>query len=529
MRAVKDEWVRERSALLLVATFTLLACACRLPLLFTGIWRDEGSTFFDVTAPTVARMLREISATEITPPGFFLLMRGWVTLFGTSETMLKIPALVFGTALVPATYALARAFGSRGPALLAAGFAAFSLTAVTLSTEARAYTCCALLGAVAVTLGLRYLGPDGGPGSLAAYLGVAVALVYVHYTGLVLIASFAFGCLAFAPSRAAWRKLALFEGANVIVACAIAPWLPHAAGARHAVFLERPGGASFIGRFVEQFGFVLPVDYMHVQYAFLFVSALVVFGVRYVARGSDARPMGEARFVAASLTLLAGTCIETALSLHEQRYMFAFTPLANALAATLCWALLAPVFAPRAGPVTRVLALRAAFGAALAASVLVGIPKQARAFERPYSVDRSGVRRLAAETLPWGKGRTLVVVAPDYLAPTVAYYLRERPGLTLVGIPQWDSPEHPRCCTESWYDPHMASILSRRIHVAASHGYATIAYVYDRNAYDEGPLRYTKIFELRNCLTRTLTVVGERRYDGSKERIGLTLFRAPQK
>jgi len=529
MRVLRDEWARERSALPLLAAMTLLAFACRLPLLFTGIWRDEGSTFFDVTAPTVARMLREISATELTPPGFFLVMRGWVTLFGTSETMLKIPAFVCGVALVPATYALARALGPRGPALLAAGFAAFSLTALTLSSEARAYTSCALLGAVAVTLGLRYLGPDGGWASLAAYVCAGSALVYVHYTGVVLIASFALGCIALAPAHAVWRKLLLFEAANAIVACAIAPWLPHAAGARHAVFLERAGGTSFIGSFIEQFGFGLPVDYMHVQYAFVFISALVIFSALYVGRGFGARPIEEARFAAASIALLSGTCIETLLSLHEQRYMFVYTPLANGLAATLCCALLAPLFALRRGRITGAAALRSVFGAALLASVLAGIPKQARAFERSYGGDRSGVRRLAAEALPSSEGRTLVVVAPDYLAPTVAYYLRDRPELTLAGIPQWNSPEHPRCCGEGWYDPHMTRALARRIAVAASRGYATIAYVWDLGAYDEGPLRYTKTFELRERLLRTFTVVDERRYDGSKERVGLTLFRAPHK
>ena len=72
----------------------------------------------------------------------------------------------------------------------------------------------------------------------------------------------------------------------------------------------------------------------------------------------------------------------------------------------------------------------------------------------------------------------------------------------------------------------MAAALSARIIASVGHRYTAVAYIYDLGADDEGAARYSKIFDIRRRLARALQLSEERRYDGSKERVGLALFHA---
>ena len=65
-------------------------------------------------------------------------------MFGNEVWAIRLPALVAGIALVPATFAFARVLYGRAAGLLAAAFVAASSTLVEYSTNARGYTLVAL-------------------------------------------------------------------------------------------------------------------------------------------------------------------------------------------------------------------------------------------------------------------------------------------------------------------------------------------------------------------------------------------------
>ncbi len=510
---------------LAIATIVAVGLLCRLPMLFAGVWRDEGSTYYDVVAPTLAATLREIKLVEITPPLYFLAMREWLAVAGVSDVSLKLPSLACGVALIIATYGVARSLGSRAAAIVAAGFAALSASAITLSTEARPYTLTAFLGALCTLAAYRYFA-TGSRRTLALWSLGAIPLTYVHYTACVLLGAFAVGALAFAREPLARRRLVAFYAANAGVALVFAPWLPYAAKVREAKFLEPGAHVSLWSRFVEQFGFVLPVDFMHVQYTYAFLVALALapfFAGRRLPRDRD--DALETRRIVATIALLAGTIVETALALHEQRYLLVFTPLAYGLLAPLCLAALAPAVAFVRGRQPRPEPVRTVFALLIAATLVAGIPAQFRFDAKLYGHERSGLRRLSGEGLT-SDARTLIVVAPDYLGPALGYYLRERPGARLAGVPLWSGPEHSRCCGESWSSPALVDDYASRVR-AASARVDRIAYIYDAAAVDEGDVPYSKTFALRARLMRDYPVLAERIYDGFKERVGLTLLRAP--
>jgi Dolichyl-phosphate-mannose-protein mannosyltransferase len=94
-----------------------------------------------------------------------------VTAFGTAPWAIRLPALLAGIALVPATFALARVLYGRAAALLAAALVASSSTLVEYSTNARGYTLVALATVVAFIAATHVLEDD----SIGAWAVIVVA------------------------------------------------------------------------------------------------------------------------------------------------------------------------------------------------------------------------------------------------------------------------------------------------------------------------------------------------------------------
>ena len=99
--------------------------------------------------------------------------------FGESPWSLRLPAVLFGVASVPATYAVARLVASRTEALLASLILAVSYHHVWFSQNARGYTLIGLLALLSTWALVRLL--DGGSWRLAwAYALFAALAAYAH-------------------------------------------------------------------------------------------------------------------------------------------------------------------------------------------------------------------------------------------------------------------------------------------------------------------------------------------------------------
>src|SRR5688500_2353889 len=103
-----------------------------------------------------------------------LLAKASVSVFGNSPWALRLPALLAGLLLVPATYAVARAiYGSRA-ALVAAALVATSGMLVLYSTNARGYSLVALAFLLLLLLAMRLLA--GAPTRLWITFAIIAAL-----------------------------------------------------------------------------------------------------------------------------------------------------------------------------------------------------------------------------------------------------------------------------------------------------------------------------------------------------------------
>ena len=165
--------------------------------------------------------LRGVQATENTPPLFYAM--AWICdrLFADLK-LIRLPALLAGTALIPVTALVAKRVYGTPAALLCAALAALSPFAIYYSSEARAYAPAALAVTCSTLALLRAL-DHGARGWWAAFAVSTAAAMWLHYTAVFPLAAQAAWALAAAPDQR--RDLLLW----LIVALLLyAPWLPFA-------------------------------------------------------------------------------------------------------------------------------------------------------------------------------------------------------------------------------------------------------------------------------------------------------------
>ncbi|WP_309671512.1 glycosyltransferase family 39 protein [Gemmatimonas sp.] len=168
-----------RAAAVGLTIITLVALALRVYHLDRDLWLDEISPILDYASLSVPQIvgsyLRSNNHLLNT-----LLLKGMIALFGEQAWSVRLPAVAFGVAGVPALYWCARLALSRRASLGAALLLAVSYHHLFFSQNARGYTaylCLALLSTRALVNGLRDdRGRDWLLYVMATVLGVAALL-----------------------------------------------------------------------------------------------------------------------------------------------------------------------------------------------------------------------------------------------------------------------------------------------------------------------------------------------------------------
>ena len=190
-----------------------------------SVFADELSTYWISVRHSLGGVLSLLYSTgriqhaEITPPLSFL--SSWLTTrAGGSPELLRLPALLAGTATIPLIYRLGLATVGRRAALLAAALTTFAPFMIYYSAEARAYGLLMLFvtGAVLSTLlAVR----TGRRRYWVLYALCAAATFYTHYTGLFVLGGLLGWVLWTQPP--ARRAALVATGGAVVLAL---PWIP---------------------------------------------------------------------------------------------------------------------------------------------------------------------------------------------------------------------------------------------------------------------------------------------------------------
>ncbi|MCS6804801.1 MAG: glycosyltransferase family 39 protein [Acidobacteriota bacterium] len=214
----------------LLATILGLALCLRLYHLdYQNLWLDETLTWSDSQLPTYWLLRR--AALNVHPPGSFLLLKAWTSVFGSSPFVLRLPFVLFSLLIILGSFALARRWFSAGTALLTAMLLALSPYQVYFAQEVRMYTMATALtlGAVLCYLRLR----QQASASCVSQTGFClffIAALYTHYFTSFILAAVNIDFLrhylrakqrADEPATTLRRWLRL----NAIIALACLPWL----------------------------------------------------------------------------------------------------------------------------------------------------------------------------------------------------------------------------------------------------------------------------------------------------------------
>lgn len=245
---------------LLPLLIVLLAFAVRFHKLDAqSLWNDEGNSL-RLAERSVSDLI-DAAGRDIHPPGYYLALKGWIALAGTSEFSLRALSLFEGVLAVAVTVALGRALFARPAGLIAGLPVALSPFAVYYSQETRMYAQLALLSAASmwafvglltrVFMGaIHELPLQGVPRYAPAHSHTAwrwaLALALINAAGLYTQYSFPFTMIAqgvVLVAVIAWRVrlrtvhespggasrlLIVFVALNLLTLALFAPWLPTA-------------------------------------------------------------------------------------------------------------------------------------------------------------------------------------------------------------------------------------------------------------------------------------------------------------
>ncbi len=238
---------RGRLFLLLLVAIAALAAFVRAPGLSRPLWLDEANSVL-IAERGLAGIVDALSR-DGNPPLFYFLLRGWTAILGSGEIAVRALPALFGVALVPLAWRLARALFPARPETpaLAAALVALSPLAVYYSQEARMYTLAPLLGGLHLLF--LHAALERGRARDFALASLFLALGLYTHNFFLFVAPAGPACALLGPGALA-RRRALAGSIAVAGAAALAyaPWVE--------ILLRQ--SASGVGAWIEPFWFATP-------------------------------------------------------------------------------------------------------------------------------------------------------------------------------------------------------------------------------------------------------------------------------
>ncbi len=507
--------------LLALAGFALWT---REPMCREGLWRDEAISVYAAQAPTLSELLRRNRVSDYNPPLFNMALAAYTRLAGSEETAVKRFALALGLLNLAGATLLAFEIGGAVAAAVAAALLVNNPLLIEMSTEARPYSLSSFLCVASLLLAFRIRrNPRAGAGSRALLALTLALLAYSHVAGGVVVGVlFAWGVLD-------WRRRpALAFGRSLTICAALGGaafllWLPTTWRQFRAGLPWEPplslsqNFESLLGRS----GGVLPIPRAFEE-PLVFAGAAALLAVAaWTAPRIAAGLRREGAFLV--VPAVAGAAVWLVLGSFSRHARYLIIP--ATLSAVVFSAVVGQVLAAgwASGRFLRVAAVLG--GAALVAVSFSARADLYAARAAGGNHPKSGIRSLC-QSRPSGPGE-LVVVAPDYLAPTVWYYCGRDEAVR--GFAHWDHPVlfDPGAYARLWTDPAAADRTSAEIVSALRQtGRSRFTLVRDRPAGGLLALYDGQVGKLEADLARTYDEASRVPFPGRIESVEAVGYRA---
>lgn len=199
-----------------------------------SLWFDEAFSWRLLQFPW-PEMLTRIQA-DVHPPLYYILLRCWAFVFGSSAVAIRSLSVVFATATLWAAYIFtSTALRSRGAGLLASLLLSVSAWQIQYATEARMYTMGTTLVLLSSWLLLRAVRqPKQKIMWWFAYAVSATAFAYTHYYAFFALSAHALFVSGFVlyhtkgrvGEMLQWRLVWYAAFSGIVTAVLMLPWLP---------------------------------------------------------------------------------------------------------------------------------------------------------------------------------------------------------------------------------------------------------------------------------------------------------------
>lgn len=200
-----------------------------------SLWFDEAFSWRLVQFPWAELIERDIL--DVHPPLYYVLLKGWAVVFGSSVLALRSFSVLLAGVTIALVYGFTSyAFYSRRAGLIAALLVAIAGFQIQAAWEARMYTLGTVLSVATTWLLLRLVREEKPVWVQVSGYGVAVALfAYVHYYALFSLAAQVFFIVGYlvASTRGRlgeilqWRLTWRLAAAGLVAAALYAPWVPY--------------------------------------------------------------------------------------------------------------------------------------------------------------------------------------------------------------------------------------------------------------------------------------------------------------
>jgi 4-amino-4-deoxy-L-arabinose transferase-like glycosyltransferase len=128
-----------RKSTIFILGILIFSGVLRIINLNQSVWLDEATTAL-TTALTLRQFFSGFIVSDFHPPLYYLLIKFWVMIFGSSEVSVRIPSLLFSVGSVYLTYLVAKKLFDEKAGLIAAILIAVNGLSVYYAQEARSYS-----------------------------------------------------------------------------------------------------------------------------------------------------------------------------------------------------------------------------------------------------------------------------------------------------------------------------------------------------------------------------------------------------
>ena len=463
-------------------------------------------------------MLSFLAAHESHPPLFYILMRGWISIFGDSDTAARFLSLLIGVSIVPAVYAVGARLLSSPVALFAAFLTAIAPSLTEHGSQLRPYGLLPLTALASCCFMVLSI-DDARLRNRIYYVVATLCMVYTHHWAWLVVAGQHVAWLTVALTRRRGDMNALLKRWGLIWIAVGIGYLPWVAALLHQASSAGHGGIA-VGSIADAatvvlygaftfFSTVLPSRFHSPRVAAMVYVAAAVVGVLYVQRRDKHEGEDIHSDVAVPVfTIVCVTAMVAAVALSP------FSDMLWPRCIVTLLPLLALVFSEWGRRAWR---RNERGGIAAVAAALCCIVVANSAFEHYVLVTtpRSNSREAAGFIDANRNSSDLLVVAPDWYRPSLVRYLKstgelvEFPPSTTEGLVDfsnvWERTSNPVNLERVLHAIERARSSNRRVWLVTSRSYlgdpSAAQLAEARERHQPKPVTVQAVSTIRSLLT----------------------------